>query len=218
MRCGLTGSVLAAVLLVGACIDQPTEPGALAPAGPNLGVVSQLDPPPATIWGRVSGGGQLLNGAWHVSFAGQSRGLADWTPSERNPNYWTGYDMEGEWVVQFHNVSNPAISGGTFKTTSIPEILFALSAVPQEDCNAAAHVRASGRFNGQAGWWMRLLMTDVGAGVPRDVLDKARVYLVDPSGAVAYGTEASGDFPLEGSCIGPHKSGVDRGNVRVELR
>jgi hypothetical protein len=34
----------------------------------------------------------------------------------------------------------------------------------------------------------------------------------------AYDTEFSGDFPLEGGCIGPHKTRVDAGNVKVRIQ
>lgn len=210
--------LLAGVLaLAVGCSDQTTDPDSLAPDTSGERTVSTLDPLPETIWGRVRGGGQMLNEGWRVTFAGEVTGSADWTPSEGSPR-WTGDDLEGQWVVRFHNVSNPAVSGGTFKSTSVGETLFVLPAAPTADCNAAAHFWLAGRFNDVPGWSVRVLITDVGPAVTKDVLDKARVYLLDPTGTRVYGMEDSGDFPPEGSCLGPHKTGVDRGNVRVELQ
>lgn len=217
MRSNVLGLLAGVLVLAIGCSDSTTDPTSLAPGIPGDQVAPTLDPPPETIWGRVVGGGQMLNEGWRVSFAGEVAGYADWTPSEGSPR-WTGDDLDGQWVVHFHNVSNPAVSGGIFKSTSVGETLFVLPAEPVEDCNAAAHFWLTGRFNGVSGWSMRVLITDVGPAVTKDVLDKARVYLLDPTGTRVYGMEDSGDFPAEGSCLGPHKSGVDRGNVRVELQ
>lgn len=217
MRSNALGLLAGALVLAIGCSDQPADPTSIDPGTPGDHVVTTLDPLPEAVWGRVSGGGQMLNEGWRVSFAGEVAGYAEFTPSTGSPR-WTGDDLDGQWVVQFHNVSNPAVSGGTFKSTAVGETLFILPAEPVPNCNAAAHFWLTGRFNSVPGWSVRVLITDVGPAVTKDAPDKARVYLLDPSGTQVYGMEDSGDFPLEGSCLGPNKSGVDRGNVRVEVQ
>jgi hypothetical protein len=172
---------------------------------------------PETVFGRVSGGGQIRNDGWKVSFAGQLRGLATHTPNERPSDRWDGSSPKGQWVVQFHNVSFPEISGGTFKSTSIESVVFFRPSVPVPNCVAATTVTALGRFNGEPGWTMALRAADVGQEASSEELDRVRITLSYPGGP-DYDTEFSGDFPLEGGCIGPHKTRVDAGNVKVRIQ
>jgi hypothetical protein len=120
-------------------------------------------------------------------------------------------------VVQFHNVSFPEISGGTFKSTSIESVVFFRPSVPVPNCVAATTVTALGRFNGEPGWTMALRAADVGQEASSEELDRVRITLSYPGGP-DYDTEFSGDFPLEGGCIGPHKTRVDAGNVKVRIQ
>jgi len=212
-----TFATLGMVLTLGCGDTEITQPLPNSVSSKKSQLQPQADGIPETVYGRVSGGGQIRNDGWKVSFAGQLRGLATHTPNERPSDRWDGSSPKGQWVVQFHNVSFPEISGGTFKSTSIESVVFFRPSVPVPNCVAATTVTALGRFNAEPGWTMAFRAADVGQGARSEELDKVRISLSYPGGP-DYDTEASGDFPLEGSCLGPHKTGVDAGNVKVRIQ
>ena len=210
-------ATLGMVLTLGCGDTEITQPLPNSISSKKSQPQGQADGIPETVYGRVSGGGQIRDDGWKVSFAGQARGLATHAPSPRLDNRWEGLNPKGQWVVQFHNVSFPEISGGTFKSTSIESVVFARRAVPEPNCVAATVVTALGRFNGEPGWTMVFRATDVGQRARSEELDKVRIGLSYPGGP-DYDSEVSTDFPLEGSCLGPHKTGVDAGNVKVRIQ
>ena len=205
---------LGAVLTV-ACDSSVTQAAPSSTSGGEFAV--QTNTIPASVYGRLSGGGQNREGQWKISFAGQARGHALWDPVPRNQNRWSGDSPTGQWTVQFHRVSEPAVSGGTFKSTSIETIVFGRSSAPDPTCVGASTITASGRFDGTPDWTMTFRVTDHGNGARGDLVDRMRVSLTDPAGTQVYDTEVSGDFPLEAGCLGPHKNGIEARDLKVRI-
>ncbi len=205
---------IAAVLTVG-CDSDLARPAKSSTSGGELAV--QTNTIPASVYGSLSGGGQNREGQWKISFAGQTRGHALHAPVDRTQNRWEGHNPRGQWTVQFHEVSEPAVSGGTFKSTSMETIVFGLHPTPDPTCVGASTITASGRFNGSPGWATSFHVTDHGSRGRSGLTDRVRVALRDPGGTEVYDSEASGDFPLEGGCLGPHKNHIEAGNLTVRI-
>lgn len=147
----------------------------------------------------INGGGHIRDGDFDVSFAGKVEDLG-------------GGTFDGDWVVQFHSVSNPDVSGGTFEATSVEKMNFIDGDDPS--CDAAMNMTLQGTFNGESGWSIIFRAGDAGHTTSNDLDDTARVEL-SHSGSKVYDTSA-GDFADESNCVGTNRSGLDAGNLKIK--
>ena len=155
----------------------------------------------------MSGGGHIREGAWDISFGGRL------TAFPGDPE--TAKD--GNLVVQFHRVSVDAVSGGTFRATSIDAVNFVLPGDPT-NCVAAAFVSLTGTFNGVPGWTLVFRSSDGGNGGSALASDTARFSLSDPSSVLVYDSAAGGpggDYPKESDCVGSGRTNLDNGNLKI---
>ena len=180
--------------------------------------VEPADGPPAAVDGRVTGGGFFREDGWHVSFAGQVRGWADewgyveWADADR----WTSGEPRGRWVVQFHKVPDPELSGRTFRASEIVDASFALKRVPLPGCARRAIFNAVGTLDGMPGWRVWAVMADAGPGVGKDYRDSFRVVLYAPvSGDAVFDTFDT--FTPNATCLGGKKRNLDGGNLTIHL-
>ena len=216
-----TTAVFLPVLALG-CHDEVTQPP--DPAA-NMGVAIPTNTIPATAFGRVSGGGQMNEGHWKISFAGQAGGEGDLAPTPWSQQRWMSLSPTGQWVIQFHNVSEPRVSGATFKSTRVMDFWFSLPETLDTDCVGSMAITVEGRLNGEPGWVLWFRASDVGKnkrmGQSTDVLDTVRAVIWapgdHPDGAlIAYDSDAD-DFPRETTCSGPKRTGLDSGNIKISV-
>jgi len=140
----------------------------------------------------LNGGGQIVEGEYNVSFGGNVKNL--------------GNSLKGQFQANFHNVSDEDVSGGRFHSTEITDATWFEGA---GNCEAAMNVTMTGRFNGEADYELV-----VRAGNDEDTL---RLTLSDPTNTVVYDTFVSGDFPGESNCVGTARTGVDSGDLKINL-
>ena len=199
--------VSALCLAISACAevsDSPLAPDRAVDAPSALGAASAARG--GGLW-RLSGGGHIREGAWDISFGGRL------TAFPGDPE--TAKD--GNLVVQFHRVSDDAVSGGTFRATSIDAVNFVLPGDPT-NCVAAAFVSLTGTFNGVPGWTLVFRSSDGGNGGSALASDTARFSLSDPFSVLVYDSAAGGpggDYPKESDCVGSGRTNLDNGNLKI---
>jgi hypothetical protein len=184
--------------------DSPLAPDHAVEAPSALGAASAARG--GGLW-RLSGGGHIRHGAWDISFGGQLTAFAGDPELPR----------DGKLVVQFHRVSVDAVSGGTFRATSIDAVNFVLPGDPTR-CVAAAFIGLTGTFNGEPGWTLLFRSSDGGNGRSARAPDTARFSLSDPSSVLVYGSaagEPGGDYPRESDCVGLGRKNLDNGNLKI---
>lgn len=149
--------------------------------------------------GSVSGGGQLRepDNKYKISFGG-------WLQGESNPS--------GEWQVNFHNVGVDALDKTKFYTNDIRVVNYYAGNDPS--CQAAFNFTAFGKWNGEPGY--RMIFRGGDAGSPGKG-DTVRVELYAPGGTPFYDTHNPGEFDDESNCVGTARTGLDKGNLTVEL-
>jgi hypothetical protein len=180
---------------------------------------------PLTARGRVSGGGQIREDDWRVSFAGQATGQGSHAPTPWSQRRWMSVNPRGQWVIRFHNVSEPQISGATFKSTRIVDFWFSEPANPESDCLASMAITVEGSLDGEPGWMVWFRANDLGSnsasGAEKDIMDTARPVIWAPGGhpdpaQIVYDSDW-GDFPRESTCSGQKPTGMDTGNMRIQI-
>lgn len=190
----LIGAIaLPAALLVPGCDSTPAglEDGATVSTAHK-----SIDGSNAT---SINGGGHIRDGDFDVSFAGKVEDLGDGT-------------FDGDWVVEFHSVSNPDVHGGTFEATGVDATNFFDGDDPS--CDAAMNMTLQGTFNGASGWSVIFRAGDAGHTTDNDLDDTARVELYQ-SGSKVYDTHG-GDFTDESDCVGTARTGLDAGNLKIK--
>lgn len=152
----------------------------------------------------ISGGGFIREADYHISYGGSV--VEDGSSTD--------------WVVQFHTVSEAAVSGGTFEATGFEEFVFAVSDNPEE-CIAAARMRLTGTFNGEPGYKVIVRLGDAGKLFKDfDADDTIRFELLG-SGGIIYDSSdfvaanPGGDFTANSSCVGSARTKVGGGNLRL---
>jgi hypothetical protein len=195
----------------------------LDPVALRSSVTTQETTPPETVYGRVSGGGHVREGMWDISFAGQVRALGtehnyvSWADADR----WTSYDPKGQWVIQFHSVSAPALSGGTFKSTEFLDATFSLKRQPTSACVSATTFTAVGRFNGEPGWTVWVRMADAGHRAEKGAYDSFRVAVWAPGDHPDSNLKAFDTFEgmtANATCLGGKKRDLASGNLKIDLK
>ena len=216
----LVTAALFGILALG-CGSEITQP--LNPSADTDAAVLPSDIP-RTAYSRASGGGQMREGHWKISFAGQATGEGDLDPTPWAPMRWMSWDPDGQWVVQFHNVSEPLLSGATFKSSDMMDMAFSLPHTVDSKCVGFMALTAVGRLNGEPGWVIWFSAADVGKnksqGKDREVQDHARVVLWAPgdhpdSALKAFDSDEAG-FPRASIC-GGKKTGIDSGNLKIKI-
>ena len=149
--------------------------------------------------GRVSGGGQILDGSFKVSFGGEAYAIAD----------TSGANVAGvgSWTVQFHDVGEVGVSGTTFSGDEISDMNFFAD-------GSVANFVVTGTWDGVAGHSVIVRAEDRGEPGSND---NVRFTLRNPGGGVVYDTFPA-DFPGESDNVGTARTSVDRGNLQVETR
>jgi len=169
----------------------------------------------------VTGGGMILEGrgktAAKITFGG-------------NVGFDLAGDEVGQWNINFHNVNVNPLDKGHFHTTEITEIVFVdISdgpdpSPPDADYNYA-HFVATGKFNGEDGWEVKVNMTDFGEGKNAEP-DQIRIRLWNPIGTLVYDSSRDdgpnepdygpdGDFPDEGISVIANRTQLDGGNIQI---
>lgn len=149
--------------------------------------------------GRVAGGGQMLEGAFKVSFGGEAYAIQDTSG--------TNIDGVGSWTVRFHDVSTDGVSGTTFSGDHVRDMNFFVD-------GSVANLEVVGTWDGVAGHELTVRAED---GAEPGGHDNLRFELRDPSGVLIYDT-FGGDFPGESNNVGTARTGLDRGNLQVDTR
>lgn len=202
--CTFVSALCLAILACADVSDSPLAPDHAVEATSALGAASAARG--GGLW-RLSGGGHIREGAWDISFGGQ---LTAFPGDPELPR-------DGRLVVQFHRVSVDAVSGGTFRATSIDGVNFVLPGDPTR-CLAAAFVALTGTFNGVPGWTLVFRSSDGGNGGSALQDDTARFSLRDPSSVLMYDSAAGGpggEYPRESNCVGQGRSKLDNGNLKI---
>ena len=110
----------------------------------------------------------------------------------------------GHFVVTFHNVSDPDVVGGVFRSDYASGVNWFEST--SAACEAAMDATFEGSFNGVPGYQLVF--------VAGDNDDTVRISLA----GTAYDTYCSGDFDVVTSCDPQNAStGLDRGNVKIKV-
>lgn len=183
-----------ALLAVVACENDTTAPDQFATVETaSFAVVGSVDD-----LTRISGGGQLREGEYKISFGGFAEA--------------TGADL----VVEFHNVSNPAVSGGVFEGSEVTGINFFEPNTSQ--CVWAMNVTVKGTFNGEPGATLVYRAGDAGNGNENedDSDDTVRFTLNSSDGSYDTSVSSKGDFPNESDCVGTVRTGLDAGNIMIK--
>ena len=212
-------AVLVLGILATACADSgptPTQPPTSA------ATATVPSPPPETAYGWVTAGGHLRDGPWDLSFAGQVRALGtewsyvQWSDADR----WDSYAPRGHWVVQFHNVPDPGLTGKTFRSTDVLDAAFALKRVPTTRCLSRYIFTVEGRLDGEPGWRAWIVMADAGHRAEHDAADSFRMALWAPGdhplGPTAFDTFDA--MSANATCLGGTKRNLASGNVSIHLR
>jgi hypothetical protein len=173
------------------------------------------------ITSKIIGGGNINSGkgknAFKITFAGNV-GLVD--------NYG---DPVGQWQANFHNVSAVTIDGAPdtdidkwhFHTTAITHLSFVDYSgppenIPDPDPPAADYnyvkFEATGKFNGEDGWKLRVNATDAGEG--KDADDEIRIRLWEPGLSMSADPtyDSFDDFGSEGY---HSRADLDGGNIQI---
>lgn len=124
----------------------------------------------------------------------------------------------GHLTVVLHNVGSHALNKGTFQGTDITE----LNLLPpsSDTCTAAMNMTVLGSWKGEEGYKaiFRAGESDDPASAGTDTV---RVTLYKPDNSVLYDTHAptpvGSAFPDESSCVGTARTGLDNGNVVINL-
>lgn len=211
-----------------ACNADLTEPEQSSPLTKTAPAASAAENGiPLTVYGRLNGGGQIREGDWKIGFAAWARGRGMHAPTQWTDYRWEGAEASGHVEVRFHQVSVAAVSGGRFRSTSIDRIVFVGREAPTETCRGAGGIVATGRFNGEPGWSLALFFSDAGNPRSSGVADRVRITLDNPSGTLIYYAvdhpapdwhPPGEDFPMEGACLGPFRTGLDAGNLKAQFR
>ena len=197
------GLAVFTALALMSCLDLPESP-ALSQTTSELSLTAGSDARRDDAAGQLTGGGYIREGEWHISFGGQAAGIP-------------GQAGTAAFVVRFHNVSVPALSGRTFQADSVDGLLFQWPGDPN-NCHAAASIVLWGTFDREPGWSVRLRLSD--AGKLPDVLDTVRIRLFDPAGEKVYDStvgDLGGEFPRESNCAGTARTNLDGGNLTLRM-
>ena len=182
-----TSSLLALAFLVATsgCDTVPTSSGPTPLAEVAHSTAANIDD-----LSRVSGGGQIRHDEFKVSFGGSVEGA------------------EASLEVQFHNVSDPAVVGGTFEATGVLAGINFFAPTSTE-CVWAMNVTLAGTFNGEAASLI-YRAGDAGTGKVDD--DDTIRFELSHAGGV-YDTRT--DFAEESNCAGTVRTGLDAGNIMI---
>lgn len=211
--------ILGLGLMIAACGDGITPP-AIPPSA--SAPVAQLDEIPAEVHGRMTGGGHIRTETWDIGFAGVVRGLAsEWTYiAWADADRWTTYEPSGEWVMQFHRLPDPALTGKTFKSTGFLDASFARKRAPTPMCDSRATFTVEGTLDGDPGWIAWVVLADAGNRSQPGARDSFRMALWPPGGHPVPEEkvlDTSDVFPADASCMGGMKRDLSAGNVRVSI-
>lgn len=174
------------------------------------------DPNPFVTWNEVLVPGCVptLEGGGHILEGDGKR--KDW----KDVSFGTevldvgGGDFEGHLNVVFHNTSDADVDKGHFHGTDIEAVnLFDGNSAL---CHAALNMTVNGTFDGEDGWSVIFRAGDSPTIPATPHADTVRVELKNPSNVTVYDTH-SGDFTDESSCVGTARTGLDTGNLTINL-
>ena len=157
---------------------------------------------------EVSGGGQILNDSYKISFGA----------------YALDGDPNGELQIKFHNVSGDWLDKAKFHGEEIYQMTFFGS--DSNTCNAAVNMIVYGSLVGVSGYSVIFRVGDYDApghwNPEANAFDTVRIQLFETevtstgaSGAV-YDTYAD-DFTVDSTCVGKARTKLDRGNLTIEM-
>jgi len=120
--------------------------------------------------------------------------------------------LVGDWTVVLHNVNN-GDDKGKFHGSDVTALnLFAGNS---GTCDEAVNFTVMGSYNGEDG--ARMIFRGGDQGSPNHNLDTVRVELWDASNSKVYDSHWQGEFPDESSCVGSARTGLDKGNLQIEM-
>jgi hypothetical protein len=149
--------------------------------------------------GIVNGGGQLREGdgknPLKISFGGKL--------------YRFGSDLECEWQVRFHNVGDDEFDKTKFHGETCTE----LNVFDPGPAEGVVNFKVEGEFEGASGYTLLFRMED--RGEPgRD--DTIRIELWNGT-SKTYDTHNSGEFTDESNNVGNARTGLDKGNIEIDV-
>lgn len=169
--------------------------------------------------GNVHGGGQIIEEQeferkgkpeeYKISFGGQ---LYDAGPA----------GIFGDWEVNFHNVGDDDFDKSKFHGDEITEVNFFDGS--SNTCDEAVNFTVLGSLDGEEGYRMILRAGDWGNGnygnssnVEEDFnADTVRIELYKVGEGKVYDTHPN-EFTDESSCVGSARTGLDKGNITIEM-
>ncbi len=172
-------------------------------------VVSSGQQAAAAAGDSVSVGGQILEPGddWKISFGGWATEL-------------NGSVFEGQLQINFHRVGDATLNKANFHGNVVTDISFFNG--DTESCNAAMNMTINGTLDGDPGYSVIFRAGDAGSPgntTAAEPFDTARIQLFeqpDAAGGDIYDTNG-GDFTGQSNCVGSARTGLDRGNITIEL-
>jgi hypothetical protein len=139
-----------------------------------------------------------------------------WADADR----WLSHSPVGEWVIHFHSVPDPELSGTTFKSSRFLDATFTLKRVPTSRCTSQSAFTVEGNLDGEPGWVAWVAVADAGHKSDKDALDSFRVALWPPGAhpdqnAKAFDTYVA--LTANATCLGGRKIDLASGNVKVDV-
>lgn len=125
--------------------------------------------------------------------------------------YEVGDSYKGRWKVKLKNVGDDDLDKSKFKSTEIVEMNFF-----EDPACDAFNMTAMGKFDGDEGYKMIFRGGD-SDGPGQSGPDTVRVTIYDPEEAVVYDSHDPGEFSDESSCVGTARTGVDKGNLNINI-
>jgi len=173
-------------------------------------LVAVLCAPPlfADVGEGVYGGGQILEDKgdelFKVSFGGYAVEVDEGV-------------YEGEWEVNFHDVSGDALDQTKFHSNQV--VLMNFYEGNSATCDHAMNMTLLGSWQGMPGFKMIFRAGDFGppGGWTDSAFDTIRFELWDDNNDKVYDSHWKSEFTDESSCQGPARTGLDRGNVTIEM-
>jgi len=149
----------------------------------------------------INGGGHVIEETegkrkdWHdISFGG-------WVMEDDGV-------LSGDFQISFHNTGDDNFDKSKFSAMNIESANFYVGA----DCNAM-NFTATGEFNGISDYTLIFRAGDSGSP---NTSDTVRIELKDPYDHTVYDTH-DGDFADESDCVGTARTGLDKGNITINI-
>ena len=121
----------------------------------------------------------------------------------------------GELEVNFHDVGNEELNRSKFHSTSVRSMRFFDG--DDKSCEYRSKVVLDGNLNGKPGYTLVYRAGDSGSAAGWHNQDTVRFTLMHSYMGTLYDTHAYGEFTDESHCVGNARTGLDKGNVDIDV-